>query len=104
MHFLCINPRVTHTLLTPSPGRSPLIVGDVKMSVDGEEGLLQEADPLPLLLLRLFKNGLHLLHVARRVGRHILEGFLVVLSVLQAAHKDRFYDEKVGIGFLRENI
>lgn len=74
------------------------------MSVDGEEGLLQETDPLPLLLLRLLKNGLHLLHVARRVGRHILEGFLIVLSVLQAAHKDRFYDEKVGIGSLRENI
>lgn len=29
----------------------PLIVGNVEVSVNGQEGLLQEADPLPLLLL-----------------------------------------------------
>lgn len=73
-----------------SDGCSPLIISDVKMSVDGEEGLLQKADPLPLLLLRLFKNGFHLLHVARRVGRHILQHFLVALSTLQAAHRKSF--------------
>lgn len=70
---------------------SPLIVGDVQVPVDGEEGLLQEADPLFLLLLRLFKDGLHLLHVARRVGRHFLQGLLVVLSALRS--QEQFYDE-----------
>lgn len=59
--------------------------------MDGEEGLLQEADPLSLLLLRLFKDGLHLLHVARRVGRHFLQGLLVVLSALRS--QEQFYDE-----------
>lgn len=32
-------------------GFKPLVVGNVKVSVNGQEGLLQEADPLPLLLL-----------------------------------------------------
>lgn len=68
----------------------PLIVGDIKMSVDGEEDLLQEADPLSFLLLRLFKNGFHLLHVARRVGRHVLQHLLILLPALQAAHKNSF--------------
>lgn len=71
--------------------RSPLVVGDVQVPVDGEEGLLQEADPLFLLLLRLLKDGLHLLHVARRVGRHFLQGLLVVLSALRS--QEQFYDE-----------
>lgn len=66
---------------------SPLVVCDVQVSVDGQEGLLQEADPLPLLLLRLLEDGLHLLHVARRVGRHVLQGFLVVLLALRPQHK-----------------
>lgn len=59
--------------------------------MDGEEGLLQEADPLSLLLLRLFKDGLHLLHVARRVGRHFLQGLLVVLPALRS--QEQFHDE-----------
>lgn len=69
---------------------SPLVVGDVQVSVDGEEGLLQEAHPLPLLLLRLLEDGLHLLHVARRVGRHVLQDFLVVLFALWPQHKSGF--------------
>lgn len=69
---------------------SPLIVGDIKVPVDGEEGLLQETDPLPFLLLRLFKDGFHLFHVAGRVGRHILQHFLVLILTLRAAHKNRF--------------
>lgn len=59
--------------------------------MDGEEGLLQEADPLFLLLLRLLKDGLHLLHVARRVGRHFLQGLLVVISALRS--QEQFCDE-----------
>lgn len=70
---------------------SPLVVGDVQVPVDGEEGLLQEADPLSLLFLRLFKDGLHLLHIARRVGRHFLQGLLVVLSALRS--QEQYYDE-----------
>lgn len=81
-------PNFTNT--QSSNGCSPLIVGDVQMSVDGEESLLQKADPFPLLLLRLFKNGFHLLHVARCVGRHILQRFLIALSSLQAAQKKSF--------------
>lgn len=61
---------------------SPLIVGDVQVSVDGEEGLLQEAHPLPLLLLRLLEDGLHFLHVAWCEARHVLQDFLVVLFAL----------------------
>lgn len=74
---------------------SPLIVGDVQMPVDGEEGLLEEADPLPLLLLRLLENGLHLLHVAWGVGRHILQHLLIVLSTLQTAHRDIFMRKSI---------
>lgn len=69
---------------------SPLVVGDVQVSVDGEEGLLQEAHPLPLLLLRLLEDGLHLLHVAGREGRHVLQDFLVVFFALRRRHKSSF--------------
>lgn len=62
----------------------PLIVGDVQVSVDGHEGLFEEADPLLLLLLRLIKNGLHLLHVVRRVGREILQHLLIFLADLSS--------------------
>lgn len=67
--------------------RSPLVVGDIQVSVDGEEGLLQETHPLPLLLLCLLEDGLHLLHVAWRVGRHVLQDFLVVLFALRPQYK-----------------
>lgn len=72
-------------------GVSPLVVGDVEVSVDGEEGLLQKADPLPLLLLRLVKDGFHLLHVARRVGRHVLQNLLVVLFSLQQIRRNSLW-------------
>lgn len=79
--------RVICTLINThkhSGGCWPLVVGDVQVSVDGQEDLLEKADPLPLLLLRLFENGFHLLHIARCVGRHVLQEFLISISSLQA--------------------
>jgi len=55
----------------------PLIVGNVQVLVDGEEGLFEEDDPLSLLILRLVKNGLHLFHVARSVAVHLLQDFFI---------------------------
>lgn len=51
--------------------------------MDGQEGLLQETDAFPLLLLRLLKNDLHLLHVARRVAADVLQELLVALPSLR---------------------
>lgn len=45
--------------------------------MDGEERLFEEDDPLALLVLRLVKDGLHLLHVAWSVAVHLLEDFLI---------------------------
>lgn len=56
---------------------SPLIVGNVQVFVDGEESLFEKYNPLALLLLRLVKDGLHLLHVARSVVVHLLQDLLV---------------------------
>lgn len=56
---------------------SPLIVGNVQVFVDGEKGLFEEDNPLALLVLRLVKDGLHLLHVARSVAVHLLQDFLI---------------------------
>lgn len=56
---------------------SPLVVGDVQVCVDGQQSLLQEHDPLTLLVLRLVEDGLHLLHVARGVAVHLLQDLLV---------------------------
>lgn len=56
---------------------SPLIVGDVQVFVDGEEGLFEEDNPPALFILRLVEDGLHLLHVARSVAVHLLQDFLV---------------------------
>lgn len=61
---------------------TPLIVGDVQVLVDGEERLFEEDDPLALLLLRLVKDGLHLLHVARSVAVHLLQDFLIASANL----------------------
>lgn len=56
---------------------SPLVVGDVQVCVDGQEGLFEEDDPAALLILRLVEDRLHLLHVARRVAVHLLQDLLV---------------------------
>lgn len=81
--LLCINLSIHAHVTNTQSSCSPLVVGDVQMSVDGEESLLQKTDPLPLLLLRLLKNGFHLFHIAGRVRCHILQHFLVALSNLQ---------------------
>lgn len=54
------------------------------MIVDGEEGLLEEDNPLALFVLRLVKDGLHLLHVARSVAVHLLQDFLIASTDLEA--------------------
>lgn len=61
---------------------SPLVGGDVQVFVDGQEGLFEESDPLALLFLRLVKNGLHLLHIARNVAVHLLQDLLVASTNL----------------------
>lgn len=70
-------------IIQPAALRSPLVVGEVQVFVDGEEGLFEEDNPLPLFILRLVKDGLHLLHVARSVAVHLLEDFLIAGTNLE---------------------
>lgn len=66
-----------------APMGSPLVGGDVQVFVDGQEGLFEEGDPLALLLLRLVKNGLHLLHIARNVAVHLLQDLFIASTNLK---------------------
>lgn len=64
------------------PSHTPVIVGDIQVSVDGQESLFEEAYPLPLFLLWLVKDRLHFLHVARSITRHFLKNLLIAGSHL----------------------
>lgn len=66
-----------------NPSHTPLIVGDIQVSVDGQKSLFEEAYPLSLLLLRLVKDRLHFLHVAWSITRHFLKNLLIAGSHLQ---------------------
>lgn len=61
----------------------PLIVSDVEVSVYRQEGLFQETDPLPLLLLRLVEHRFHFLHVSWCKSSDVLQDLLITVTCLR---------------------
>lgn len=61
----------------------PLVLGEVKMPFNVQQGLLEEGQPLDFMLLALVKHLLHALHVLRSAFVQLLQRLLILFFSLR---------------------
>lgn len=64
------------------PGQ-PLVLCEVKMALDVQQGLLEEGQSLDFVLLALVEHLLHALHVLRGALVELLQGLFILLFGLR---------------------
>ena len=66
-----------------------MVLSEVEVALDVQQGLLQEGQPLDLVLLALVEHRLHALHVLRGALGQLVQRLLILLLGLRRDSRGR---------------
>ena len=72
-----------------------MVLGEVKMAFDVQQGLLEEGQPLDFMLLALVKHLLHALHVLRSALVQLIQRLLILFFRLRKNRENTVLPEAV---------